>query len=106
MRSKITIHFSSIDLNDSRTFYNIVREKAKELSNDKHIFDYDLHLQTQLDCNIFIKKENKVIICSICNERFKRIYTPTKPNALLYQHDCKLYENIFQQKKIINIEVI
>ena len=47
-----------------------------------------------------------IIICSICNEPFKRIYTPTKENCYLYQHDCKIYESLYQQKRIINIEVL
>jgi len=47
-----------------------------------------------------------IIICSICNERFKRIHAPTKENCYLYQHDCKLYESLYQQKRIINIEVL
>jgi len=49
MRNKITIEFDSIDLNDARTFYNIIREKAKIIS-EKAI--YTTHLQFQLDCNI------------------------------------------------------
>lgn len=103
MRNKITIYFDSIDLNDSRTFYNIVMEYAKEISKNDI---FDSHIQFQLDCNISKEMIRNIIICSVCNETFKRIYTPTKPNSLLYQHDCKLYENIYQQKKIINIEVI
>ena len=103
MRNKIIIYFDSIELNDSRHFYNIIMEKAKEISK-KCI--YDIHLQFQLDCNISKEMLRNIIICSVCNETFKRIYTSTKPKAFLYQHDCKLYENIYQQKKIINIEVI
>ena len=103
MRSKITIHFNSVDLNDARTFYNRVKSEINKITKK---WFYPIHLQTQLDCNIFIEKENKIIMCSICNERFKRIYTPSKPNALLYQHDCKIYERLYDQKKIINIEVI
>lgn len=49
MRNKLTIEFDSIDLNSARTFYNIIREKARELGN-KCI--YEIHLQTRLDCNL------------------------------------------------------
>jgi len=102
MINKITIEFDSLDFNEARTFYNIIMDYSKNKIENLWI----TRIQTRLDCNILIKKENKIIICSICNERFKRIYTPSKPNSFLYQHDCKLYENVFQQKKIINIEVI
>lgn len=102
MRNKIIFEFDSIDLNNARTFYNRVREITKQIIDDYLI----TRLQTRLDCNIGNKIIKNIIICSICNETFKRIYTPTKPNAILYQHDCKIYENIYQQKKIINIEVI
>ena len=102
MRNKITIEFDSIDLSEARTFYNIIINYSKNKSK-KYLIT---RIQTKLDCNMNIYRDYKVIFCSICNVRFKRIYTPTKPKAILYQHDCKLYENIYQQKKIINIEVI
>jgi len=102
MKNKITIEFDSIDLNEARTFYNVILNYSKNKSG-KYLIT---RIQTRLDCNIFIEKKNKIIICSICNENFKRIYIPSKPNSFLYQHDCKLYENIYHQKKIINIEVI
>ena len=48
----------------------------------------------------------RIIFCSICNEPYIRIYAPSKPNAILYEHDCKKYEQLYDQKRITNIEVI
>jgi hypothetical protein len=46
------------------------------------------------------KTMNKIIIkCSICTEHFLFKF----PNIFI--HDCKKYENIMQNKRIIQIEV-
>jgi len=48
MRNKIIIEFDSIDLNEARTFYNIVIDYSKNKS-DKYLIT---RIQTRLDCNI------------------------------------------------------
>ena len=48
MRNKITVWFTSIDLHDSRVFYNHVRDNTINISDNFLI----KNIQTQLECNI------------------------------------------------------
>lgn len=44
------------------------------------------------------------ILCAICNEELEVI--EETPSSILLEHDCKRYNEIMQQRRVVEIRII